>query len=267
MGFDPLRFRTIIFAGLAFLLSGIDGVKAAEDWWHPSGKVSWDWQLTEPFSLERNVAMIDLDLFETSANSVARLKAKGIKTVCYLNAGAWENWREDAKHFPPDVLGNVYDTWPGERWLDIRRIKELAPLIGRRLDTCKAKGFDGVEPDNIDGYTNETGFPLNATDQLSFNRWLASEAHKRGLSIGLKNDPDQASALAADFDWALTEDCFSEGWCEQMLPFIQQGKAVFSAEYTDMNMTTETFCADAVPLGINAILKTRELDSWWEPCP
>jgi|GEM_PF-5326911 len=96
MGFDPLRFRTIIFAGLAFLLSGIDGVKAAEDWWHPSGKVSWDWQLTEPFSLERNVAMIDLDLFETSANSVARLKAKGIKTVCYLNAGAWENWREDA---------------------------------------------------------------------------------------------------------------------------------------------------------------------------
>ena len=262
-----MRLITLIIAGLAVSLSNIHAATAENDWWRPSGKVSWDWQLTEPFDLERHIDMIDLDLFETSADSVAGLKSRGIKTVCYLNAGAWEDWREDAKNFPPSVLGNAYDNWPGERWLDIRRIEKLAPLIGRRMDLCKAKGFDGVEPDNIDGYDNETGFPLDGADQLRFNLWLASQAHKRGLSIGLKNDADQVSELAGDFDWALTEDCFAEEWCERMLPFVRMGKAVFAAEYTDMDMTPGKFCATAASLGINAILKTRELDAWWKPCP
>lgn len=210
--------------------------------------------------------MLDLDLFETEARVVAQLNSRGIRTVCYMSAGSWEEWREDARLFPPEVIGNAYEGWPGERWLDIRRIDLLAPLLGHRMDLCKAKGFDALEPDNIDGYTNDTGFPLSAGDQIRFNKWLASEAHKRGLSVGLKNDPDQAAELAGDFDWALTEDCFAEGWCEQMLPFIRQGKAVFATEYTDMDMTRSKFCGQAKDLGINAILKTRELDAWSRPC-
>jgi hypothetical protein len=184
-----------------------------------------------------------------------------------MSAGSWEEWREDAPLFPPEVIGKPYEGWPGERWLDIRRIDLLAPLIESRMNLCKAKGFVAIEPDNIDGYTNETGFPLGAADQLRFNKWLASEAHRRDLSIGLKNDPDQAVELVDDFDWALTEDCFAEGWCEQMVPFIEQGKAVFSAEYTDMGMTQAKFCGRATALGINAVLKTRELDAWSRPCP
>ncbi len=68
----------------------------------------------------------------------------------------------------------------------------LAPLMRARLDLCQAKGFDAVEPDNIDGYQVDggTGFPLTAGDQLRYNRWIAAEAHCRGLSIGLKNDSD-----------------------------------------------------------------------------
>jgi hypothetical protein len=58
------------------------------------------------------------------------------------------------------VIGDPYEGWPGERWLDIRRIDLLAPLIGQRLELCRIKGFDAVEPDNIDGYTNDTGFSL-----------------------------------------------------------------------------------------------------------
>ncbi len=32
--------------------------------------------------------------------------------------------------------------------------------MAARVDTCKAKGFDAVKPDNVDGYTNSIGFPL-----------------------------------------------------------------------------------------------------------
>jgi hypothetical protein len=73
-----------------------------------------------------------------------------------------------------------------------------------RLRLCREKGLDAVEPDNIDAYTNDTGFPMTYEDQLRFNRWLASEAHALGLSIGLKNHPEQVPDLVSDFDWALT---------------------------------------------------------------
>ena len=135
-----------------------------------------------------------------------------------------------------------------------------------RLDLCKAKGFDGIEPDNIDGYDNDTGFPITYEDQLAYNVWLADEAHARGLSIGLKNDPDQALELLPYFDWALTEDCFAQGWCQDLRPFIGAGKAVFAAEYTDTGMTVDAFCAQANDMDIDAILKHRDLDAYREAC-
>ena len=163
------------------------------------------------------------------------------------------------------MIGNPYEGFPDERWLDIRQIDQLAPILRRRLNDCAAKGFDGVEPDNIDGYQNNTGFPISAADQLLFNRWLASEAHARGLSIGLKNDPDQVGQLVADFDWGLTEDCFIEGFSETFAPFVAAGKPVFAAEYTDRWQSAD-FCDQANLLDFNAILKNRELDVFRVAC-
>ena len=211
--------------------------------------------------------MYDIDLFETDKSVVASLHERGRKVVCYISAGSWEEWRPDATRFPPSTVGKEYDGWPGEKWLDIRRIDLLAPVMRARLDQCRAKGFDGVEPDNIDGYTNNTGFPLTYADQIKYNTWLATEAHERGLSIGLKNDPDQVTDLLAYFDWALTEDCFAENWCRQLLPFVAAGKAVFSAEYTDAGMTRDRFCPQAKAMNLNAILKHRDLDAFQEACP
>jgi len=150
---------------------------------------------------------------------------------------------------------------------DIRRIDLLAPILRARLDQCAKKGFDGVEPDNIDGYTNNTGFPLTYQDQLKFNIWLSKEVHARGLSIGLKNDSDQVADLLAYFDWALTEDCFYQGWCSDMSPFILTGKPVFAAEYTDTGITLGDFCPQAENLRFSAILKHRNLDAYQEVCP
>src|SRR5258705_316926 len=82
-----------------------------------------------------------------------------------------------------------------------------------------------IEPDNVDGYANSSGFPLSAKDQLAYNRWLAEAAHARGLSIALKNDLDQVAALAPYFDWALNEECFQYKECGSLAPFTTAGKA------------------------------------------
>ena len=237
-------------------------------WWKPSVSLRWQWQLSDmPVDLSLDVDMYDIDLFENDASVIAALHAQGRKVVCYVSVGSWEDWRPDEDQFPDSVIGEDYEGWPGENWLDIRQIELLAPVMRARLDLCRDKGFDGIEPDNIDGYTNDTGFPLTYEDQIRYNLWLADEAHARGLSIGLKNDPDQVAELLPYFDWALTEDCFAEGWCEEMLPFIQMGKPVFAAEYTDTGGSIEQLCQEAEPLNFSLILKDRELGAWQEACP
>jgi hypothetical protein len=238
------------------------------DRWKPSPGVAWQWQLAgDEIDTSYDVDVYDLDAFETAAEVVASLHLQGRRAVCYISAGSWEEWRPDAADFPAAVIGREYEGWEGEKWLDIRRIDQLAPVLRARMDLCKAKGFDGIEPDNLDGYQNETGFPLTAGDQLLFNRWLAREAHARGLAIALKNDADQAADLLADFDFALLEDCFAQDWCELLLPFLRAGKAVLDAEYTDMGIALEDFCPRAKTLGVSAILKHRELDAWRRACP
>jgi hypothetical protein len=235
--------------------------------WQPAPGTTWQIQFTGlPIETSFSVAMYDIDMFDSDASLVASLHAQGRQVVCYISAGSWEDWRPDANQFPPSVLGNDYAGWPGEKWLDIRQLDLLAPIMRARLDLCQAKGFDGVDPDNLDGYQNITGFPLTYQDQLTYNRWLADEAHARGLAIGLKNDPDQVNDLLNYFDWALTESCFEQNWCNQVLPFIQAGKAVFAIEYTDTGMTTGQFCPQANALGISGILKHRNLDGWQQTC-
>ncbi|MFH2103617.1 MAG: endo alpha-1,4 polygalactosaminidase [Chloroflexota bacterium] len=240
-------------------------------WWQPQVGVAWQWQLTGlPIDRSYAVDMVDIDMFDIDPSTVEALQLEGRRVVCYISVGSWEAWRPDAGQFPETVLGNDYVGWSDERWLDIRQIDVLGPIMQARLDQCQAKGFDGVEPDNMDGYTNVTGFPLTYEDQLNYNIWLANEAHVRGLSIGLKNDGNQVADLLPYFDWALTEGCFAEGWCEQMSPFIAAGNPVFAAEYTDqltLNRFLTQVCPQAAAMKFSVILKNRDLDAWRRACP
>lgn len=228
--------------------------------------LSWQWQLDGTLDTSVPAAVYDIDGFDATSADVSALHARGRRVICYISAGTWENWRPDAGLYSASALGKDDAGWPGERWVDIRQIDVIGPILERRLDMCQAKGFDGVEPDNIDSYEEDTGFPLTAADQTRFNTWLAAQAHQRGLSIGLKNDPDQAAALVPFFDWALTEDCFAQGWCDQMAPFVRAGKSVFAAEYTDTGMTTGQFCARARAMGFSGLLKRRDLGAWAALC-
>jgi hypothetical protein len=99
---------------------------------------------------------------------------------------------------------------------------------------------------------------------LNYNRWLASAAHARGLSVGLKNDLDQVPQLVSYFDWALNEQCFEYNNCNLLAPFTRAGKAVFDVEY---NVETTAFCQQAVALKFNAMKKNRSLDAPRTACP
>ncbi len=235
--------------------------------WRPAPGTTWQWQLDTPVDESVNAQVFDIDLFENDATVVAALHAKGAKAICYTSVGSREDWQPDAVKFPPEIVGKDYPGWPGEEFLDIRQIDKLAPIILARLDMCKAKGFDAVEPDNIENFNEDTGFPLTYDDQLKYNRWLVEQAHARGLSIGMKNDGDQVTDLVNDFDWALTEDCFYQNWCDQMKPFIQQGKAVFAAEYTDTGIMLDDFCPLAKEIKFSVIFKNRGLDAFRKTCP
>jgi hypothetical protein len=235
-------------------------------YWRPAVGQTIQLQYSGDLDLGYNTSIYNIDLFEASASEISTLKSQGRKLMCYLNAGAWEDWRPDAGDFPAAVLGSDYDGWPGEKWLDIRRIDLLAPILRARLDLCKSKGFDGVDPDNINGFANPSGFPLTAQDQLDFNVWLANEAHARGLSIGMKNDVEQITTLLPFFDWALIEDCFAQGWCADLTPFIAAGKPVFSVEYTDNSINVPQYCAQMTSLNFSGIVKNRELDASLQVC-
>ncbi|GHA39524.1 hypothetical protein GCM10010329_73400 [Streptomyces spiroverticillatus] len=230
--------------------------------WQPRPGTAWQWQLDGRVDPRTDVPVYDIDGFENTASDVARLHADGRKVICYINAGAWEDFRPDKAAFPKSVLGAT-NGWAGERWLDIRRTDVLRPLMAKRFDMCRAKGFDAVEPDLMDAYQNESGFPLTAAHQLTYNKMLSALAHERGLAVGLKNDLEQIPQLLRHFDFAVNEECAEFDECESLRPFITAGKAVFHVEYT---LPNSDFCADSRRLGLSSMRKNLDLDPWRKPC-
>jgi hypothetical protein len=182
--------------------------------------------------------------------------------VCYLSAGTWENWRPDAGAFPKRILGRS-NGWPGERWLDIRALGALKPIMRHRVAMCRRKGFDAVEFDNVDGYRNRTGFPLTGAQQLRFDVFLANAAHRHHMSALLKNDLGQIPTLVSYFDAALNEQCFQYRECGPLTTFVDAGKPVFQVEY---RLDTSTFCPKANAKNFNALRKKLDLGAWRVPC-
>ena len=234
----------------------------SDNWYKPSVDTTWQWQLTGTLNTDYDVDLYDIDLFDTSADTIAALQQDGRKVICYFSAGSYEYWRDDADDFPNETLGDPMDGWD-ERWIDIRS-SEILSLMEARLDLAAQKGCDGVEPDNVDGYSNTTGFDLTAQDQLTYNQALADAAHARGLAIGLKNDLDQINDLVDSFDFAVNEQCNQYDECNLLSPFIEAGKPVFNAEYADLYVDDETernqLCQSMNDSGIRTLVLPLDLD-------
>jgi hypothetical protein len=258
--------------------------------WHPALNTSWQWKLSDlPTTSEissNTFGMWDIDGFDNTAATVTALKAHS-KVVCYISAGSYEGWRADASTFPGSaqlnsktanhailgILGWKMSGWD-ERWLDIRDVQNanssLAAIMQARIAMCQSKGFNAIEFDNVDGYSNSTGFPLTAADQLYYDSFLANAAHAVGLSAVLKNDNAQIPQLLPYFDFALNEECWHYSECTTAQngsygydQFVAAGKAVFGVEYSG---STSSFCPKANAQNFNWLKKKLALDSYRVAC-
>lgn len=225
-------------------------------------EMSWQIQYSGNLNASLDVDAFNLDLFETSAETIETLKARGVFVMCYFSAGSLERRRPDAEEFPVESLGKPMKDWKNETWLDIRN-PDLKEIMEQRLTLAAEKGCDGVDPDNVNGYENDTGFPLTYDEQAAFNIFLANAAHERGLLIGLKNDLLQIGDLLPYFDWSINEECFSFDECDFLLPFIRAGKPVFVIDYS---LVPRRFCGRANEMDFNLINKRRNLSAYRISC-
>ena len=133
----------------------------------------------------------------------------------------------------------------------------------KRIELAKSKKCDGVDPDNMDGYDNNSGFPLSFNDQLEFAKFIANTAHSYGLSVSLKNNLEQIPELVQYFDYAVNEQCLEYNECNLLKPFTQSGKPVFHIEYSGK---IANICAATKSLGFSSILKNLNLDAKQSSC-
>ncbi|CAI5967125.1 unnamed protein product [Closterium sp. NIES-64] len=230
-------------------------------WYVPKPGTTFFWQLSgsdadvDP-THPAKVYTVDSSL---TAKSIAKLRNAGKAVMCYISFGTAEDYRSDYNQFPKSVIGGLTcrneqctEVWPGERWLDIKS-PIVKTIMEKRIKLAKSKGCDGVDPDNINAYSNNimaqpiSKFTITADDQFKYNSWIANTVHKYGMSVGLKNPGPLAPSFMANlFDWAIIESCiyFSDfsnnAWysrkyaCDYSNEFIVRNKAVFSIEYKEL---------------------------------
>ena len=230
-----------------------------------------------------------------NTNAVAAIHANGAHAMGYINAGSIENFRTDYPQYISFntscggcLIGATYFGYRNEHWLSISddgSVTGINPNTGvretpaqfirdeltLRMADAKAAGFDAIEFDNVESYTNKSGFNTTAAQQLAFNESIANLAHSLGFTVALKNDLGQATDLQPYFDFAVSEQCFQYSECGTPAPGLQAwpstyGKAVFNVEYSGK---LSTFCplANSSSYNFNSILKNANLyDTPWTPC-
>ncbi|ASJ73780.1 endo alpha-1,4 polygalactosaminidase [Granulosicoccus antarcticus] len=229
----------------------------------PQLLVTWQLQLQGTLNTSYDAELYVMDLFDTSKSKIASLQSQGIAVICYFSAGTYEEWRSDASKFTASDLGLALADWPGERWLDVRT-HNVRSIMSTRLDLASSKGCNGVDPDNVDGYSNPTGIDLDSSDQLAYNRYLSEQAHNRGLAIGLKNNVGQVEQLADDYDFTINESCDRYNECGRLDVFISQGKPVLHVEYRPelLNQPSafSAYCQEFVDKQFSSLVLPRNLD-------
>ncbi len=260
---------------------GSGGPGTGQTWWVPPAALSWQWELDHPLDLSSasdmgtgvstylgtpapDPTVYDIDGFDNSAATVSALHARGDHVICYIEVGAAENYRSDYSQFPPSDLGDAVSGYPSERYLDIED-GTVVRIIEARIAMCAAKGFDAIEPDIDDSYTDSTGFTISEAQNLQYDATLAAYAHSLGLAWGLKNgdDPSFAAAMEPTADFVLDEQCHQYDTCSSFDPFASAGKAVLEVEYSE---SPSLFCPAANAADEDALKMDVALSGGRLPC-
>ncbi|KAK0733190.1 endo alpha-1,4 polygalactosaminidase precursor [Lasiosphaeria miniovina] len=223
-------------------------------------------------TVEPDVDVYDIDMFLSQNNTViANLHKLGKKVICYFSAGSYEPWRPDAHKFLDSDLGNTLAGWANERWLNISS-PSVRAIMASRIETASKVGCDAIDPDNVDGYQNDSGLDLTAASSIQFLNFLAGLAREHNLAIGLKNSLDIIKDVLHLVQFSVNEECANYHECSAFSAFIQDNKPVFHVEYPAgapgaiSAKEQQDSCEASGATGFSTVLKTLELTSWVEYC-
>jgi len=165
------------------------------DIWKPTVNTTWQWQLTG--------TAIDRRLMSICMTSTCSITMPAWSPRCMHRVVKWyvmsvwvagKDWRPDKDQFPDAVIGKTTRTGWRKNGSTFARLtcwpRSCAPAwicANPKALTHRARQHRWLFP--------MIRVSRSLCRQLKYNRWLADEAHARGLSIGLKNDPDQAVDL------------------------------------------------------------------------
>jgi glycosyl hydrolase family 114 len=224
---------------------------------------------------------------------VSQLHAANKYSICYVEAGAQQD-EPDASHFAAADYGSAASKYqmqgyPGEYWYDTRGFAaykygdsnsvltgaaaDIAAGMAQRIAGCKAEGQDAIEPDDLDGYTNQSnsgaaggGWGLTQQDAAGYEQWLAYTAHSNGLAVFQKNDGANTSVDEPYFDGMIIEECnHYDDPCtgasgDDANLYVSAHKPVLNAEYTEDGESTAKFCSADESAGITGALFNVDLD-------
>ncbi|MER6466580.1 endo alpha-1,4 polygalactosaminidase [Streptomyces sp. NPDC001228] len=209
----------------------------------PPAGGNFDYQIGGPYTPASGVQIVSRD------NSVS--PAPGVYNICYINA--FQTQPEDGVTTTSDGKWAGYllkingknqedPEWKGEFALDISTAaarNALAAKMDATIDSCAAKGFNAIEPDNYDSYTRFKG--LTASEAEAYISLLAQHAHDKGLAIAQKNTVELAAdAKSLGLDFAIAEECSAadQGGTDECNEYVNAfGKNVIVIEYTDSGLT------------------------------
>lgn len=234
----------------------------------------FDYQIGSDYQLPANAGVVSRDWFGGSP-------APDAYNICYVNAFQTQSDddyvdRPDEKSNWPQglVLTSLGDdpNWTGEYLIDITtpaKRSQAAAWVGQMVQTCKNKGFQAVEYDNLDSWTRFEDTPV--ANQVTFGRaeaigyasLLTDLAHDLGLAVAQKNTADLTRSEAIDmigFDFALVEECGTYNECDVFTAVY--GNKMIAVEYTDAGFATA--CA-GVGDSISVIRRDRDVTAPGSP--
>ena len=137
-------------------------------WYQPSPGTTFHFQMTGKLDMSVHAKVYIVDMDETPRDTIEKLQDMRKKVICHFSAGTFETWRMDSDfflfHWP--LVGHRHHIWSDIHWLDITN-ENVKLVMTMRLNRAVRKGCDGVELSNLDGYLQDTGFPITYEDQVS----------------------------------------------------------------------------------------------------
>ena len=229
-------------------------------WTLPRRGGYFDYQLGGDYPPAAEVEVVVRDWF-------AGEPAVGLYNICYVNAFQTqppdESDRPDERDgWPASVVSSFEDPdWPGEFIIDLGTVEQraaAASFVNTMIDTCKAKGFDAVEFDNLDSYLRAGALSFDLFETLQFAATITAHAHDLKMAVAQKNTAELTRAQALDvvgFDFAVVEECAEFDECQVYKAIY--GITILAIEYSVEGMTKA--CVDFGIGGVPVVRRDRNL--------